>query len=79
MFYFINFENLCGADSVTKTPGDGSSKDLWDSEIATSGNSEPNAEASDDGCTPSPKGISSLYYCSLLSVGVLVVDNYLVT
>ncbi|XP_044493278.1 RNA demethylase ALKBH10B-like [Mangifera indica] len=42
-------------DSVTKTPGDGSSKDLWDSEIATSGNSEPNTEASDDGCTPSPK------------------------
>ncbi|XP_044487757.1 RNA demethylase ALKBH10B-like [Mangifera indica] len=42
-------------DAVTKAPEDGSSKNSGDSEISKSANSEPKAEASDDGCTPSPK------------------------
>ncbi|KAJ0037553.1 hypothetical protein Pint_22493 [Pistacia integerrima] len=42
-------------DAVTKAAEDGSSKSLGHSEMTKSGNLDPKAEASDDGCTPSPK------------------------
>ncbi|KAJ0094348.1 hypothetical protein Patl1_15647 [Pistacia atlantica] len=42
-------------DAVTKAAEDGSSTNLGDSEMTKSGNLDPKAEASDDGCTPSPK------------------------